>query len=68
MPIESGRYCAHCVDSDGNLQDFGERFQRMVDWQARRHPEHSRAQLESATLDYMATLPAWREHPRVLSR
>ena len=57
-----------CVDGDGNLQDFSERFERMVSWQERRHPEQSRADLESATLDYMATLPAWRAHPRVVSR
>ena len=50
---------------DGTLQSFDERFDRMIGWQARRHPEQSREQLESATLEYMATMPAWREHPRV---
>jgi hypothetical protein len=68
MPIESGRYCAYCTDADGALQPFEERFERMVGWQARRHPEQSREQLESATLEYMATMPAWREHPRVAQR
>jgi hypothetical protein len=65
MPIESGRYCTHCTDADGNLQGFDERFARMADWQARRHPEQSRAEVEAATLAYMATMPAWRHHPRV---
>jgi hypothetical protein len=65
MPIESGRYCAHCTDADGNLQSFDERFERMVGWQARRHPEQSRAEVEAATLAYLATMPAWRDHPRV---
>ncbi|HEX7134677.1 MAG TPA: hypothetical protein VF228_19035 [Iamia sp.] len=37
----------------------------MVDWQARRNPEQSRDEVEAATLQYMATLPAWRDHPRV---
>ena len=64
MPIESGRYCAHCTDADGNLQPFEERFERMVGWQERRHPEQSRAEVEAATLAYMATMPAWRDHPR----
>lgn len=65
MPIETGRYCVHCTDADGNLQSFDERFERMVGWQARRHPDQSREQLEADTLAYMATLPAWRDHPRV---
>ena len=68
MPIESGRYCTYCTDADGVLQPFEERFERMVGWQARRHPEQAREQLESATLEYMATMPAWREHPRVAQR
>lgn len=65
MPIESGRYCAHCVDADGNLQDFDTRFESMVSWQARRNPGDSREKLEADTLAYMATMPAWRDHPRV---
>jgi hypothetical protein len=68
MPIETGRYCEHCTDAEGQLQDFDQRFERMVGWESRRHPERSRAQLEAATLAYMATMPAWREHPRVASR
>lgn len=68
MPIETGRYCAHCVDAEGNLQAFDERFERMVGWQERRNPGQTRQQAEAATLEYMATMPAWREHPRVASR
>ncbi|HEY7483356.1 MAG TPA: zinc ribbon domain-containing protein [Streptosporangiaceae bacterium] len=29
-------YCRLCSDADGNLQDFDERFERMVQWQMRR--------------------------------
>ncbi len=68
MPIESGRYCAYCTDADGNLQPFDERFERMVGLQARRHPDQSRAEVEAATLACMATMPAWRDHPRVAGR
>jgi uncharacterized Zn finger protein (UPF0148 family) len=68
MPLESGRYCAHCTDENGELQAFDERFSRMVAWQERRNPDASRADLERQTLDYMATLPAWRDHPRVTAR
>jgi hypothetical protein len=65
MPIETGRYCSHCTDTEGRLQPFEERFERMVAWQARRDPEASREELERATLAYMATMPAWRDHPAV---
>ena len=65
MPIETGRYCAHCTDADGNLQPFDERFERMIAWQQRKTPSATRAELEQATLAFMARMPAWRDHPRV---
>ncbi|MEN0129847.1 MAG: zinc ribbon domain-containing protein [Brevundimonas sp.] len=68
MPIESGHYCAYCTDADGNLQAFDERFERMIGWQARKNPAAPRAQLEAETLEHMATLPAWKDHPRVVGR
>jgi hypothetical protein len=40
----------------------------MAGWQARRDPEASREEIERQTLDYMATMPAWRDHPRVIRR
>ena len=67
MPIESGRYCPYCTDADGNLQDFDTRFATMVDWQARRNPDASREQLEADTRAYLATMPAWRIHPKVVA-
>ena len=68
MPIETGRYCPHCTTEAGDLQPFDERFARMVAWQRRRHPEQSQAEVEAATLAYLATMPAWRDHPRVAGR
>ena len=68
MPIESGHYCAYCTTVSGELQPFDERFERMVAWQARREPAASRSELEAATLKYMASMPAWRDHPRVTGR
>ena len=53
MPIETGRYCAHCTDADGNLQPFEERFERMIAWQQRKTPSATRAELEQATLAFM---------------
>ena len=65
MPIETGRYCEHCVDETGALLSFDDRFERMIGWEARRRPNATRDELEASTLDYMATMPAWRDHPRV---
>jgi hypothetical protein len=65
MPIESGPYCGYCTDATGRLQPFEERFERMVSWQGRRNPDATREQLEAETLAYLATMPAWRDHPRV---
>jgi len=65
MPIEAGPYCQHCVDPDGKLQAFEERFERMIQWQARREPEATRKELERKTLAYMSKLPAWKDHPRI---
>jgi len=39
----------------------------MTAWQARRNPDTPRAEIERQTLAYMATMPAWRDHPRVTS-
>jgi hypothetical protein len=68
MPIETGKYCQYCVDEKGDLQPFDERFERMVAFQQRRTPTATRAELEAATLAYMARMPAWKEHPRVKAR
>jgi hypothetical protein len=67
MPIETGRYCDYCTDENGSLQSFDERFERMTSWQARRNPAATRQEIERQTLDYMATMPAWQGHPRVVA-
>ncbi len=64
MPIEDGRYCQYCVDDTGALQDFDTRFRGMVEWRLR-EGGGDRASAERDTLAHMATLPAWRDHPRV---
>lgn len=68
MPIDNGRYCNHCVDAQGQLQDFDQRFERMVQWALREEPGLARADAERRTLDYMARMPAWARHPRVQAR
>lgn len=68
MPIESGPYCEYCVDAHGELQPFDERFERMVQWVARREPRLPRAEQERKTLEFMATMPAWKDHPELHQR
>ena len=63
MNIDSGMYCAYCVDAQGQLQPFEERFERMVQWQHGREPALARAEAEARTRDYMRRMPAWIAHP-----
>ena len=65
MSIENGPYCQYCIGSDGKLQPFEERFERMVQWQMRQKPGQSRAAAESDTRKYMARMPAWKDHPKL---
>jgi len=67
MPIESGTYCSYCVNSAGELQPFDERFDKMVGWQMRQKPGLSRDQAERETFAFMAKMPAWKDHPRVVA-
>jgi len=68
MPIETGTYCAYCVTENGELQPFEERFEKMVNWQMSQKPGLARAQAERETLDFMAQMPAWKEHPSLAER
>jgi len=65
MPIDQGDYCDLCTDENGRLQSFDERFDRMVSRLETQAPTAPRIQIETETLAYMATMPAWRHHPRV---
>lgn len=67
MSIEDGTYCSYCTDDHGVLQPFDERFERMVQWAARRDESMSREDAERSTLAYMGTMPAWQDHPRVVA-
>lgn len=67
MPIDNGCYCSYCVDEQGRLQDFDVRFERMVQWARREKPALSQAEAEAETLAYMARMPAWAKHPRVVA-
>lgn len=68
MPIETGRYCQYCTDSAGNLQPFEERLTRMMAWQQRRTPDAQPAEIERATLEFMAKMPAWKDNPELRVR
>lgn len=68
MPIESGVYCAHCTDAAGKLQEFDERLARLTQWMVAQKSAATRAEAEQRALAYMATMPAWRAHPKLLAR
>lgn len=68
MTIESGPYCQYCVDESGELRSFEEQFERMVQFARRRDADLTPADAEARTLEYMATMPAWRDHPRVTGK
>jgi hypothetical protein len=67
MPIETGHYCRYCVDDNGDLQTFEDRFARMGQFMKQREPDLEGTALESRVLDHMANMPAWRDHPRVVA-
>ena len=67
MPIEDGMYCQHCTDEDGKLQAFDARFERMTQWVRRKEGALTEEQAEHKTLQYMATMSAWRDHPMVIA-
>jgi hypothetical protein len=67
LAIDNGTYCTYCVDADGRLQDFDTRFERMVAWAVREDPALPRDRAEANTYAYMARMPAWARHPRVLA-
>lgn len=67
MPIETGRYCQYCTTDDGRLQDFSTRLAKIVAWQRQSHPEQSPSQARAATLQFMSSMPAWRDHPEVIA-
>lgn len=68
MPIETGVYCGHCTDESGKLQEFDERLRRLAEWMVAQKRAPTRAAAEQQALAYMATMPAWRAHPKLLAR
>jgi hypothetical protein len=68
MPVEAGPYCQHCVDERGQLQQFEQRFAGMVQFMRHRDPALDQPTAEARTLEYMATMPAWKDHPKVHGR
>jgi hypothetical protein len=65
MPIDSGVYCQHCSDDQGNLQPFEERVERFMSWTLRDHPDLDPAAARRQTIEFMATMPAWKDNPQV---
>ncbi len=65
MTIESGDYCQYCADEGGQLIPFEECVERFLQWTRRQEPDLAADEARRKTVDFMATMPAWREHPEV---
>ena len=65
MTIESGEFCQHCTDETGGLLEFEEIASRFDQWTAKKNPDKSADELRAMTLSFMATMPAWQDHPDV---
>lgn len=63
MTIESGHYCQYCADEAGELHPFEETLERFQQWTLRRQPDLDPAAARRQTLQFMATMPAWSDHP-----
>jgi len=55
-------WCRYCSKPDGSLQEFQERFERMVSWSVRKDGL-DRGAAEEATRSYLRSMPVWRDHP-----
>ncbi len=65
MSIEAGPYCPHCIDESGTLKSFEDTLARFKQWVQSQDPSTSPEAALSQALDYMRTLPAWKNHPQV---
>lgn len=65
MPIETGPYCQYCVDAEGNLDSFENRLAGMTAFFMGQDPKLDHAEAEQRTRAYMATMPAWKDHPAI---
>jgi hypothetical protein len=63
MPVDVGPYCRHCVDETGKLSSFESRLGNMAAFFMGQDPGLERAEAERRTRAYMATMPAWKDHP-----
>lgn len=68
MPIESGPYCPHCSGPNGQLIGFDECVERFGQWTRRQEPTLPADEVRRRTLAFMATMPAWKDHPEVRAR
>ena len=66
MTIESGDYCQYCASEDGKLIPFDECLERFEQWTRRQEPGLSADDVRRKTVDFMATMPAWTEHPDLM--
>lgn len=57
-------WCRYCSKPDGSLQEFEERFERMVQWEVKKKGR-DRSSAEQSTREFMRAMPAWKDHPQL---
>lgn len=65
MPIEHGPYCQYCADDHGRLHGFQETVRRMSAFWQSRDGSLTSERAEQQTLEHMAQMPAWKDHPEL---
>jgi hypothetical protein len=65
MPINTGHFCNYCADAAGNLHGFDETVTRMAQFWRSQDPTLTEEAAKKKTLDYMSTMPAWKNHPKL---
>ena len=68
MPVEAGPLCQHCSDEGGELLPFDECLERFVQWTRHNEAEIDPEAAELKTLQFMAGMPAWADHPELKAR
>ena len=67
-PVEEGKYCAHCLDENGNLKSYEDVMEGGIEWAMSEEGEkvlgqkfEDKEEAKKMIEVHMKTLPAWKE-------
>jgi hypothetical protein len=67
-PVEEGKYCAHCLDENGNLKSYEDVLNDGIEWAMSEEGEkilgrkfEDKDETKKMIEEHMKTLPAWKE-------